>query len=360
LYSECIGILNDVNDIVLSNALQEEKKSSISMLNDKIKLLSSFMSVDAGRMLSDWSALPDDYVQAFKYLRARPIDEIKNNYMTVYSDTGAVSIGWWNGFIMDGFTILSKLFCQQLLSDFSDKIESYKMFPLLSDGDKNYPITSDTLNDIMLLLGEMGADSLPVKSSANIEPVSALLHPMLFDGINAQNWAERVYKFASAAANTVSPFTWTLTQPALNVQDTLSISGRQLAVNRFRYIEVSTIGAQPKSFNTAVNEELTLATGRAIDKGISLKFYRSSADKTPQTTITVNDTWSIFDFYLNGNVVTTDAGTFFPVLIGDNLGNYAYFMGIKFNRDIPKPSEWYSSVNWPQLRVTNGMVTSRS
>ncbi|MDR1148152.1 MAG: hypothetical protein LBK66_05920 [Spirochaetaceae bacterium] len=360
LYSECIGILNDVNDIVLSNALQEEKKSSISMLNDKIKLLSSFMSVDAGRMLSDWSALSDNYEQAFMYLRSRPMDEIKNNYMTVYSDTEAVGIGWWNGFIMDGFTILSKQFCRQLLSDFSNKIESFKMFPLLSDGNKNYPITQDTLNDITLLLGEMGADSLPVQSSVNIDPVSALLHPMLFDDINAQNWAERVYKFASAAANTVSPLTWTLTQPALNVQDTLSISGRQLAVNRFRYIEVSTIGAQSKSFNTAVNEELTLAAGKAIDKGISLKFYRSSADRTPQTTITVNDAWSIFDFYLNENVVTTDAGTFFPVLIGDNLGNYAYFMGIKFNRDIPKPGEWYSSTNWPPLRVTNDMVTSRS
>jgi hypothetical protein len=359
LYSECIGILNNVNDIVLSNALQEEKKSSISMLNDKIKLLSSFMSVDAGRMLSDWSALPDDYTQAFTYLRSRPIDEIKNNYMTVYSDTGAVSIGWWNGFIMDGFTMLSKQFCQQLLSDFFNKIESYKMFPLLSDGDKNYPITQDTLNDITLLLGEMGADSLPVQSPVNIDPVSALLHPMLFDDINAQNWAERVYKFASAATDTVSPLTWTLTQPALNIQDTLSISGRQLAVNRFRYIEIATIGAQSKSFNTAVNEELTLAIGRAIDKGISLKFYRSSADKTPQTTVTVNDAWSIFDFYLNENVVTTDAGTFFPVLIGDNLGNYAYFMGIKFNRDIPKPSEWYSSANWPSLRIANDMITSR-
>jgi hypothetical protein len=360
MYSECIGILNDINDIVLSGALQEQKKSSIAMLNDKIKLLSSsFMSFDAGRMLLGWGELPENYEQAFNYLKSLSADEIKNNYMTVYSDIKTVNIGWWNSLIMDGFDILSKLFCRQLLSDFAGKIESYKLFPLVSDGEKNYPIALNTLYEIARLLGEMGANSLPVEQSGKPDPVSALLHPMLFKDIDAQNWAQHVYKFASAASSATTPLTWTLTQPDLSTQDTLSISGRRLAINRFRYIEVSVIGSQPKSFNTSVSEKLLLASGRAIDKGIGLKFFHSSADKIPQDSITVDDTWSIFDFYLNKDVITTDAGTFFPVFIDDDLGSYAYFMGIEFKPDIPKPGEWYSSTNWPTLRVVDGMVTTR-
>jgi hypothetical protein len=278
--------------------------------------------------------------------------------MTVYSDTRNISIGWWNDFIMDGINVLSKMFCQQKLDDFARKVDSFKAFPIISDGSKNTALTTSVLAGISLLLDDMGAGRLLSPPSDTTDAVDLLLHPVLFKDAASRNWAQNVYEIALAASNTVSPMAWTLTQPPIDLQSTLSMRGRLLAVTRFRYLEVSTIGKPPQSFNTYVNEEVTLATGMAADKGINLKFYMSSADKTPQATVNVDDPWSIFDFYLNKNVITTDNGAFFPVFINDTLGQYVYFMAIKFNYNIPAPGDWYSSITWPNLRVVDGMVAA--
>jgi hypothetical protein len=358
LYTECIDILNNLNDVALTSILKEQKTSTIATLNDKIKLLSAFMSADADRMLASWNRLPPDPDQAFRYIRALTPDEIKNTYMTVYSDTRNISIGWWNDFILDGFNVLSKMFCQQRLAEFSSKADSFKLFPVLTDGIKNNAVTSDTLSVMAALLYDMGAGYLPLQPSDGSDPVAPLLHPVLFKDAVSQNWAQTVYQFASAAADIAQPLTWTLVQPPIDVQGKLSTAGRLLAVNRFRYLEVSAVGQGKQSFNTYMNEEQTLATGRASDRGIDLKFYRSSADTRPQAEVNANDPWSILDFYFNRNVITTSDGTFFPVFMSDELGQYAYYMEIKFNHDMPAPDKWYSSSTWPALIVNGDMVTS--
>jgi hypothetical protein len=259
---------------------------------------------------------------------------------------------------MDGFIVLSNMFCQQRLTEFSSRINSFKLFPVLSDGDKNNPITTDTLNTIAALLADMGADRLPLQPSSGDDPVNSILHPVLFKDSVAQNWAQTLYQFAAAVSDTTQPLTWTLTQPSIDVQGRLSTSGRLLAVNRFRYLEVSTVGQAKRSFNTYMNVEQMLANGRATDNGIDLRFYMSSADMRPQVEVSVNDQWSIFDFYLNQNLITTDAGSFFPVFMSDELGQYAYYMAIKFNHDMPAPNKWYRSSTWPNLVVVDNAVTS--
>ncbi|MDR2659267.1 MAG: hypothetical protein LBC27_04680 [Spirochaetaceae bacterium] len=352
LYSECIGILNDINDIVLTSVLQEQKAANITMLNDKIKLLSSFMSADADRMLSAWNKLPPDSEQAFMQLRSLPPDEMKNTYMTVYSDARNISIGWWNDFILDGVNILSKTFCDRRLNEFSEKFESFKAFPLMSDAPKDKSLTIDDLNDIATLLGDMGAALLPLKPSDIYDPLTPLVHPVLFKDSTACDWAQSIYQIAAAA----STLKWALIQPPMNIQNNLSINERLLAINRFRYLEISTTGKAPELFNTYTDEEITLASGIAPDKGINLKFYMSSADKRPQAVVNVDTPWSIFDFYLNEDVTTTDAGSFFPVFISDDLGQYVYFMAIKFSNNIPQPDNWYSSSTWPNLKVVDRMV----
>jgi hypothetical protein len=241
---------------------------------------------------------------------------------------------------------------------FSEKLESFKLFPVISDGSKNYAMTVDAVNNLAQLLKDMGADKLPVQTDGAQDQADTLLHPILFNGNAAQTWAQTVYQFAAAVSNRVTPLTWTLVQPAIDNQGRLSNSGRLLAVNRFRYLEVSIIGKPVKSFNTYMNEETTLATGSPADKGINLKFYRSSADKSPQATVNVDDSWSIFDFYFNANVITSNGESFVPVFISDELGQYAYFMEIEFSPALPSPEKWYSSSTWPNFTLANGMVTA--
>jgi hypothetical protein len=358
LYSECIDILNEVNDIVLSEVLKREKADSIASLNDRIKLLSAFMSADADRMLTAWGRLPQDAEPAFKQIRALPLDEIKETYMTVYSDTRNISIGWWNDFIMDGIGILSKTFCSLKLEAFSEKLDSLRVFPLVSDAPRGEVLSLDTLEELALLLRDMGAGDLPAEPAEDEDPLEPVLHPILFRGAAARTWAQTIYQFAQAAVNSAKPLTWTLSQPAIDVQGKLSLSGRLLAVSRFRYLEASAVGRSPRSLNTYTNEKISLAEGSPIDGGISLKFYRASLDREASAAVTFNEPWSIFDIYLQRNVISDDQGvSYFPVFLSDERGEYVYFTEIDFSADIPSPDRWYTAAAWPNLRIMDGMVT---
>jgi hypothetical protein len=362
LYSECIDILNNVNDIVLSEVLKRDKADFIVSLNDRIKLLSAFLSADADRMLSAWSKLPTEAEPAFKQIRALPVDEIKETYMTVYSDTRNISIGWWNDFIMDGISILSNTFCELKLTAFSEMMDSLRVFPLVSDAPRGEVLSMDTLEDLALLLRDMGAGDLAAapssEPSGEEDPLEPALHPILFRGSAARAWAQTLYQFASAAVNSAKPLTWTLSQPPIDTQGKLSLSGRLLAVSRFRYLEASAAGRSPRSLNTYTNEKISLAEGSPIDRGIILKFYRASSDRQASATLSFNDPWAIFDLYLQRNVARDDKGvSYFPVFLADERGEYVYFTAIDFSADIPAPERWYASATWPNLRITDGMVT---
>ncbi|MDR3116093.1 MAG: hypothetical protein LBU25_11315 [Treponema sp.] len=357
LYTECIGILQGVNNVVLSDVLKQEKNDYITSLTDRIKLLSAFLSADADRMLTAWGKLPAEVEPAFKQIRSLSLDEIKDTYMTVYSDTRNISIGWWNDFIMNGIGILSSTYCRLKVEAFSEKLEGLRVFPLLADGLRDEVLSLNTLEDIALLLRDMGAGDLPVQAAEEADPLEPVLHPILFRGAIAQAWAQTIYRFAVAAVDAKKPLLWTLSQPPIDVQGKLSHSSRLLAVSRFRYIEVSTLGKPPKSINTYMNEKISLAEGTPIDKNMGFKFYRRSSDTRPAVEIVLDKPWSIFDFYLHPEVISTEEGTYFPIFLDDEAGTYVYFVEIDFNGDIPLPERWYTRATWPNFRITDGMVT---
>ncbi|MDR0630301.1 MAG: hypothetical protein LBG24_11850 [Treponema sp.] len=357
LYTECIGILNDVNDVTLSDVLKREKNDYITSLNDRIKLLSAFLSADADRMLTAWGQLPQEAEPAFKHIRSLSLDEIKDTYMTVYSDTRNISIGWWNDFIMNGLSILSNTYCRLKLNAFSEKLDSLRVFPLLADGLREEVLSLNTLEDIAILLRDMGAGDLPVQATEEADPLEPILHPILFRGADAQAWAQTIYQFAAAAVDTKKPLLWTLSQPPIDVQGQLSLSRRFLAVSRFRYVEVSISGRTAKSLNTYMNEKISLAEGTPIDKNMNFKFYRTSSDTRPAVELVLDKPWSIFDFYLHKDVISNEGGTYFPIFLNDGAGEYVYFVEIDFNVAIPTPDRWYTRATWPNLRIMDGMVT---
>jgi hypothetical protein len=321
------------------------------------------MSADADRMLVAWGRLPADAEAAFKQIRALPLDEIKETYMTVYSDTRNISIGWWNDFIMDSVGILSNTFCALKLESFAEKLTSLQVFPLVADAPRQEILSMNDLEDLALLLGDMGVGDLlsaavPAQAAGNDDPLEPLLHPILFRGSAARNWAQTIYQFVAAVASSAKPFVWTLSQPPIDIQGKLSLRGRLLAVNRFRYLEASAAGRTPGSFNTYTNEKLSLAEGSAMDKDISLMFYRTSSDRNASVTVSLNEPWSIFDIYLQKDLVRDDQGNiYFPVFLQDEQGQYVYFTDIDFSANIPDPDRWYTATTWPNLRIVDGMVT---
>jgi hypothetical protein len=74
--------------------------------------------------------------------------------------------------------------------------------------------------------------------------------------------------------------------------------------------------------------------------------------------VTLDKPWSIFDIYLQRDVVHDDKGiSYFPVFLQDERGQYVYFTEIDFSAEIPGPDRWYTRAAWPNLRITDGMVT---
>jgi hypothetical protein len=356
LYTECIGVLEDVNDIVLSEVLKREKADHIASLNDRIKLLSSFLSADADRMLTAWNRLSVEAEPAFRHIRSLPLDEIKDTYMTVYSDTRNISIGWWNDFIMDSVGILSKTYCTMKLDAFAEIQDSLRGFPLMADAPRNEVLSMNTLEDLILLLRDMGAGEITDKAAEETDPLEPLLHPILFQGAAARTWAQTIYQFANAATNSAKPLVWTLSQPPIDIQGKLFAQGRLLAVNRFRYLEVSVAGRTAKSFNTYTNQKSSLAEGSPMDKDLRFRFYRASSDREAAVEFALDKPWSIFDLYLQREVVRNDQGVYFPIFVQDFQGQYVYFTEIDFNAEIPGPDRWYTRATWPNFRITDGAV----
>ncbi|MDR3334667.1 MAG: hypothetical protein LBT13_07265 [Treponema sp.] len=357
LYVKSVEFLTNINDITLSANLMSSKNSAIAFLNDRISLLSEFMSTDADRMLSAWDLLLSDPEGAFKILRQVSNQEVKESYMTVYSGKKEVRIGWWDDFIMNGINILSNNFIQLRLQEFAGKADQLRAFPLCADAPVQTALSLADMEDIAALFGDMGAAQTQ-EEQADTTVVQETIHPNLFKGAMVQQWAQTLYRFAATVTNQQKPLVWTLAQPPVAVQSTLAGRERLLAVNRFRYVEVATLEKQPKRFSTYMNQSFTLTQGSPVDSGITLKFYKTSGDKEPAIQLAYENPWSIFTLYLHQDAITDEEGhTYIPILFEDRQGKYVYYVEVRFSQELPKPDAWYTQRTWPAVKVVNGGVT---
>ncbi|MDR3302722.1 MAG: hypothetical protein LBT01_09400 [Spirochaetaceae bacterium] len=360
VYTKSIEFINNVDDSTLSQTSLALKTDAVGMLNDRIKFLSAFMTTDAERMLSSWSELSGDAETAIRTLQNLSIQDVKDKYMTIYSGKKEIRIGWWDNFIMDGITVLSKEFSTIKLNQFEALKNRIKAFPICVDAPLSTALTPSDVTAIAALLSDLGAGLLPLQSVEQTTDalVQSKLHPVLFTGETAQRWAQTVYGFAGAVSNTKTPFVWTLLQPSVSDQSALPANGRILTINRFRYIRVSSGARGEQAFNTYSNQPLTLTQGRAQELGISIKFFRTSGERNPDTTFSVEGLWAIFQLYLQSNGITNDKGQrLVPIYFEDELGSYVYFVEVATNNPIPAAELWYTGAAWPNLQQVNGFIS---
>jgi hypothetical protein len=355
LYAKSVAILSDIPAAVLNENSGKIKNDFTASLNDRMNfLVSAFLGAEEDRMLASWSSLSADAEEAFKVLRDSSDDELNENYLPVYSDKNGLSIGWWNDFTLDGFNVLSRIFSQIRLAEFAEKSDGFNAWPLCTDASPANALTVEEINRIARLLGDMGA-GIKSDTGAN-DPVGSALHPILFSGAIAQEWARTVYSFASSVADTQNPLVWTLSQPSTDIQTQLNKSGI-LATNRFRYVELSSSKKSPQRYNTYMNEALDLLQGAADDGDLTMGFFRASVDTEPAALLRFNNPWAIFNLYFINNRVSDSAGkNYIPLSLQDSAGQYGYFVQLSFNREIAPFELWYNGGTWPVLRVQNGKV----
>jgi hypothetical protein len=354
LYAAGKDILSQIDETVLDEGSIKRKNDYIASMNDKITLLSMFFNDNTNRMLSAWSRLPADPETAFKTLQQEEAQTLKDIYMTAYSDVSELAVGWWNDFTVNGFTILQNTYYSKRLEEFSRSLPVFKSWPFSADAPAEGAITTQEMADIAWLLGEMGADAAP--ADAKDPQVILDMRRNLFRGNIAKTWAKTLCGFASLAADRRRPLAWTLNQPPIELQSKLSIPGRIPAVNRFRYIEVSS-GRTSRRFTTYEKTQTPLAQGNADDQEIRFRFYVMSGDVAPAFEYTLNLPWAAFSLYLQKDGVLDDQGKrYVPIYLSDQTGEYVYFVSMDFNVELSPVEDWYENANWPDITVSDGMV----
>jgi hypothetical protein len=361
IYAKCLDGVNQVDNSLLNESLLALKNRYTASLGDSLSLLNQFFSTDAERMFSAWIKLPPDPLEAYTYLRALPEDDLKNSYLTVYTaETGTIGIGWWNSFVIDGVSVLARHADDVFMARLIENAGRYKSYPLCGDAPRSQALSLAAVREAAFLFEVMGAGLPEAAGEAPIDPVAAALHHSLFNGSAARNWAKTVYQFLGAAVSSEKPLAWTLNQVPVEIQRRLPTGGRLLAVGRFRYVSVSVTDANPRASSTYTNEKLTLLQGNPEDGGLTLRFYKTSRDSMPGSVIAVNNRWAIFDLYLRRDRTADDAGnSYIPLYLEDESGQYVYYVEVEFNTEIPGPSAWYASGNWPEITIAGNMITER-
>jgi hypothetical protein len=221
----------------------------------------------------------------------------------------------------------------------------------------------ETMGEVAALLEAMGVG---LGAAVESDPAAAALRHNLFRGAGARNWAETLYRIAAAATDQQQPLTWTLNHVPVETQRRLLVRGQLLAIDRFRYVDVSTEGAVPRMSGSYVNEKQTLFQGNAADANLNLRFYRTSRDRNPAAALPFNRPLAIFDLYLKGDYAADDKGNMYiPLYFEDEADRYVYYLSLEFSREIPDASSWYSlagqraSGKWPDLTSSEGFITER-
>jgi hypothetical protein len=358
LYTKSRDLITQIDDTLLTENAIKKKADYAASMNDKVALLSMFFNDNTNKMLSAWSRLPSDPETAFKTLQQEELQAVKDTYMTAYTEVKELGVGWWNDFTKNGFDILSDIWYSRRLEEFSSGIVALKSFPFSADASVQGALSLKEIGDFAWLLTEMGANLVPPETPDT--SLTAGLHRDLFRGSIAKKWAQTVQKIAAAVSDSRKPLVWTVNQPAIDIQSGLSVPGKLSAVNRFRYIEVSS-GRNARRFTTYEKAETALAQGNVTDAELRFRFYVMSADVAPAFEFAVSNPWAAFSLYLQKDSLRGEAGKrYIPIYPSDQTGDYAYFITVDFNTELPGIDDWYNNTSWPEITVIDGMVEANS
>jgi hypothetical protein len=358
IYAKSIDALKCVDNSIINDSLNAEKEQYIASLNDKFNVLSEFLSTDAERMIAAWLKLSSDQRSAYRTLQTATEQELKETYMAVYTENSGLAIGWWNNFAFNGIKVLSDEFKRSTEELLVSQLELFRQYPLCSDGSVESPLSLNNIKDTASLFRSMGAGI----TEPETDPIKQALHPALFKG-SAESWAQKIYQFSEAAADSQKPLTWTLSQPSIEVQNSLPAGGILLAANRFRYIEVKSGNKAAVRFSTYMNQKLSLAQGFSDDADIVLKFYRTSEDLAAQATVTISNNWAAFNLYFQRDRVkgNDEAGAIYsPIYVIADGTRYVYFVELSFNREIPSADNWNTIRTMPDIIIQDGFIMGNS
>ena len=371
VYVQSLNILKGIDDTAVSEDIKKQKLKYIALLTDRINMLTPLYTDAAQKMVNAWADLPDNAEEAWKRLTSLTDKELKTSFFSLKTKGERGQISWWNDFSANGVALLKreneenlkKALLPQEEEDGQDgKKPKKRSFGLLDDMSA-FPLCRNCNTGRILTPKEMQKLAGTLKTVV-AEPPAASASPAaeqkdqgealidkqlsLFPDKNSLDWAGNVLKIASALTDEKKPLLWTLYQAPVEAQTSILSGNEVAAVNRFRYVEVKTDAAKTaKRFGTASAQETPVGQGRAANS-ITLRFYKSSADKEPEAQLRLGDFWSIFRIYLkDGGYTDPQSGKMYvPLTVRDKTGaRFVYVVGVKMNQPVLKQEEWPTKKN---------------
>lgn len=349
-------ILSRIPEAILTEKQKKNRKTALAELNDKMQILNPHFSEICIRQLSAWSLLPAAPEQAFRQLGTVPRKELLSDYLAVIATGRKGDIPWWSSLFRQGAELLKKDAGKQILSALNKNSDIFS-FPLCADPLHNRVLSFPELQEIQATLSTIGFSSGGKTSAPDGLPVSFRSLDLVGTMDRSEReWGMRLLEITDALANRNKPLVWTLSMPAAARRKKLNASffpELPLASYRYRYAEVFVNGKRRTERIPADSvAAAVLARGEVSDADLEFRFFAFSGDTDPAAVLRFRDAWAVLRIYLmRGGYYDPEKKVLYaPLIIRDRYdASSVLWVALQFNKQLPQPSDWPSTQNWPDF-----------
>ena len=376
-YRSSCDFISKIPDAVLSKATANRKKLAVTLLNNRIQMLSTDFMQSCTRVCGAWAALPADANKAFGILNALPQKQLRTDYLLVFDAKAKGDVPWWSKWVSCGVSLLFRDAKTQLFKDFDRFRPMIFSFPLCARSPYKTVLSEPQLAELSGYLAALGcpvpeAVPEPAKGKAPAETKKkpsaqkSLTPPDALEQLFGnrpealKEWTTlggQVQIIIDALTNRVKPLVYTLSIPSEADQKNLSARLKKplpLAIYRYPYIRAANRpdASDSRMFHLNGNAVPELLSGAANDTQIRLEFNSFSDNVQPDHTISIVSDWAIFRLYLSehSSLDPKTRKVYSALTLRDKTGkSYLLWLEFKFNKVLPLPSDWPSPENCPEF-----------
>ena len=389
VYRKSIAILSAIPKACLDKGREKDLADAVTLLESRIQMLTPHFSDVCLRQATDWSLLHADPTTAYRFLRECPATVLVADYFAVDAAGAKGDVPWWTAFFDIGLDLLKRDARRQGVEKLRRGNGNFLRFPLCADPVNPDTVKSEELDDIQQLLVSCGfapvaAPSAPegeekseprtgeeVKQKAQDERANRIVAkvraPYRADSatpgtdkkavLDYFEWGERMHAIVDTLRDCENETIWTLSLTPLEKCQTLNeekFPVLPIANYRYRYGEL-TVGGETRGGKVALNSafETQIARGTIDDADIVLRLDAySDPDDTTSVKLNYEGPWAILRIYLLADSVYDRKTKSFdvPIIVRDRYNLMSVlWVTCKINRSIPKPAEWPSTGNWPDI-----------
>lgn len=379
-YISCRELIQQIPDVILSENVLARKKQAVTLLSNRIQILSPDFAQSCANVCNSWASLPDSAEKAFSILHNMPQKSLRTDYLLVFDSGEKGDIPWWSRWVKCGVSLLYRDAKIQLYQEFVHYQPMFFSFPLCRKAPYPNVLMMSELEDISRYLTALGC-SIPAEAPEKKEDLSktekkqkdeaepterqiaeAEALEQLFgkDEETIQEWkmwGNTIQQLLDCLTNPMKPLTYSLFIPSEAEQRNLTAKMDHplpLAIYRYPYVQATSQSGKKDanlvSLNGSANPELL--AGLASDSYLCLNFYSFENQEKPDYTISYDCKWAVLKLYLSDHscLDPKTKKVYSAVVLPDRTGkNYILWIGYKFNKVVPTPSEWPSASNCPDF-----------